>query len=217
MLTTLKLFLIMTTTIAEIQLTPLPYGYHDLEPYISEQTLIYHHDKHMAAYVNRTLELIAGTSYADASLEQIMLSADGPLFNNAAQVWNHRFYFEQLSPKPKSKPEGELLKAIDSSFGSVKKLRERMTAEALSLFGSGWVWLVSDAHGRLKIVSESNAGNPLTEGLYPLLAIDVWEHAYYIDYRNARVEGVNALWNVVDWGVVEQRYAEVLKLANEHA
>lgn len=205
----------MATTTGHIELTPLPYGYKDLEPYISEQTLIYHHDKHMAAYVNKTLELIAATSYADASLEQIMLSADGALYNNAAQVWNHRFYFEQLSPKPTTKPEGELLEAINASFGSFRKLRERMTADALSLFGSGWVWLASDAHGKLKIVSKTNAGNPLTDGLYPLLAIDVWEHAYYIDHRNARVEGVNALWNVVDWSVVERRYEEVLSRVKE--
>ncbi len=200
----------MTLSLSKIELKPLPYPYKALEPYISEQTLIYHHDKHLAAYVNKTLELIAGTAYADATLEEIVLSADGALFNNAAQVWNHNFYFDQLSPNPQVKPEGELAKAIDSAFGSYKKLRERMTAEALSLFGSGWVWLVSDQHGKLKIVSKSNAGNPLTEGLYPLLAIDVWEHAYYIDHRNARVEGVNALWNVVDWKVIDQRYNEIL-------
>ena len=196
---------------SKIYLKPLPYSYKELEPHISEQTLIYHHDKHLAAYVNKTLELIEGTPFAEATLEQIILSSDGALFNNAAQVWNHNFYFEQLSPKPQSKPEGELLKAIDTSFGSFKKLRERMTAEALSLFGSGWVWLVSDQHGKLKIVSKPNAGNPLTDGLYPLLAIDVWEHAYYIDHRNARVEGVNALWNVVDWSVIDERYKEVLE------
>ena len=202
----------MTIAMGKIELSPLPYGYGDLEPYISEQTLLYHHDKHMAAYVNKTLELVAGTSYADASLEQIMMSADGALFNNAAQVWNHRFYFEQLSPRPQSKPKGKLLEAINSSFGSLRKMREMMTAEALSLFGSGWVWLTSDIHGKLKIVSMSNAGNPLTDELYPLLAIDVWEHAYYIDYLNSRVEGVNALWNVVDWSVVEQRYDDILNM-----
>lgn len=201
----------MTATMSKIYLKPLPYSYKELEPHISEQTLIYHHDKHLAAYVNKTLELIEGTPFAEATLEQIILSSEGALFNNAAQVWNHNFYFEQLSPKPQSKPEGELLKAIDAAFGSFKKLRERMTAEALSLFGSGWVWLVSDQHGKLKIVSKPNAGNPLTDGLYPLLAIDVWEHAYYIDHRNARVEGVNALWNVVDWSVIDERYKEVLE------
>lgn len=200
----------MTAMMSKVELTPLPYDYKALEPYISEQTLRYHHDKHLAAYVNKTLELAAGTTFANSSLEEIVLGADGALFNNAAQVWNHNFYFAQFSPKSKSEPEGELRKAIDKSFGSFKKLRERMTAESLSLFGSGWVWLVSDAHGKLSIVSKSNAGNPLTDGLYPLLAIDVWEHAYYIDYRNARVEGVNALWKVVDWKVVGERYDDIL-------
>ena len=193
-----------------IELKPLNYDYKALEPYISEQTLIYHHDKHLAAYVNKTAELTANTAFADATLEQIVLTADGALFNNAAQVWNHNFYFDQFSPTPQSKPEGKLRDAIDATFGSYKKLRERMTSEALSLFGSGWVWLVSDAHGKLKIVSKPNAGNPLTDGLYPLLAIDVWEHAYYIDHRNSRAEGVNALWNVVDWKTIDERYEDIL-------
>ena len=200
----------MTTTMGRIELKPLNYDYKALEPYISEQTLVYHHDKHLAAYVNKTAELMANTAFADATLEQIVLTADGALFNNAAQVWNHNFYFDQFSPTPQNKPEGKLREAIDATFGSYKKLRERMTSEALSLFGSGWVWLVSDAHGKLKIVSKSNAGNPLTDGLYPLLAIDVWEHAYYIDHRNSRAEGVNALWNVVDWKTIDERYEDIL-------
>lgn len=202
----------MSATTAKIALKPLPYDYTALEPYISEQTLRYHHDKHLAAYVNKTNELIANTNFANASLEEIVLATEGALFNNAAQVWNHNFYFEQLSPKPQSEPKGELKRAIDTTFGSFDKLRERMTAESLSLFGSGWVWLASDAHGELKIVSKANAGNPLTEGLYPLLAIDVWEHAYYIDHRNARIEGVNALWKVVDWSIIDERYDAILKL-----
>ncbi len=200
----------MAAATTKIALKPLPYGYSSLEPYISEQTLRYHHDKHLAAYVNKTNELIENTALANASLEEIILAAEGALFNNAAQVWNHNFYFDQLSPKPQDEPQGKLRKAIDTTFGSYQKLKERMTAEALSLFGSGWVWLASDAHGVLKIVSKSNAGNPLTEGLYPLLAIDVWEHAYYIDHRNARAEGVNALWKVVDWAVIDERYAAIL-------
>lgn len=201
----------MATLITKIELTALPYGYKDLEPHISEQTLFYHHDKHMAAYVNKTLQLIADTALENASLEEIMLSASGPLYNNAAQVWNHHFYFEQLSPTPKKRPEGELLKAIVEKFGGLRKMRERMTAEALSLFGSGWVWLVSDKKGELSIISEPNAGNPLLKGLCPLLAIDVWEHAYYIDHRNARAEGINSLWEVTDWATVERRYKECCK------
>jgi Fe-Mn family superoxide dismutase len=186
-----------------------------LEPFMSQLTIEYHYGKHLQTYVDNLNRLTEGTIYSDATLEQLILATTGPVFNNAAQVWNHNFYFDQLSPNPQVKPEGELAKAIDSAFGSYKKLRERMTAEALSLFGSGWVWLVSDQHGKLKIVSKSNAGNPLTEGLYPLLAIDVWEHAYYIDHRNARVEGVNALWNVVDWRVIDQRYDEILSLTGK--
>lgn len=206
----------MTTTFSKIEAQPLAYSYQALEPHLSEQTLRYHHDKHLVAYVNKTLELIEGTPFADATLEQIILSSDGALFNNAAQVWNHNFYFAQFSPQPQTKPEGELMKSIDVAFGSYKKLRERMTAEALSLFGSGWVWLACDAHGKLSIVSKPNAGNPLTDGLYPLLAIDVWEHAYYIDHRNARVEGVNALWNIIDWKVIDSRYEEILKQIKQH-
>ena len=196
----------MTLSLSKIELKPLPYPYKALEPYISEQTLIYHHDKHLAAYVNKTLELIAGTAYADATLEEIVLSADGALFNNAAQVWNHNFYFEQLSPNPQIKPEGELAKAIDSTFGSYKKLRERMTAEALSLFGSGWVWLSCDDYGRLHITSGSNAANPLTQGLTPLLCFDLWEHAYYLDYQNRRAEHLHRLWDIIDWSIIGERY-----------
>ena len=207
----------MATTMSKIELRPLPYGYKDLEPYISEQTLIYHHDKHLKAYVNKTLELIADTPLAEATLEQIVLSSDGALFNNAAQVWNHNFYFEQFSPRPQSRPEGRLAKAIDETFGGYDKLREKMTSEALSLFGSGWVWLASDSHGKLKIVSKSNAGNPLTDGLYPLLAIDVWEHAYYIDHRNARKDGVNVLWNIINWRTIDARYDDILEGQHHNA
>ena len=191
---------------SKIELKPLPYGYKDLEPYISEQTLIYHHDKHLAAYVNKTLELIADTAYADATLEQIMLSADGALFNNAAQVWNHNFYFDTLAPTPQSAPTGALLKAIVNKWGSVDHLKLKMNEAAVNLFGSGWVWLVKDHNGELSIWSGPNADNPLRHGLQPLLAIDVWEHAYYIDYRNARADAVTALWNKIDWHKIEQRY-----------
>ena len=142
-------------------------------------------------------------------MEDIVLQADGAIFNNAAQVWNHAFYFEQFAPKPKHKPEGELAAAIEKAFGSAEQLKEQLERESIALFGSGWVWLAADKHGELKIVSKSNAGNPLTEGLYPLLAIDVWEHAYYIDHRNARAAGVKALWKVLCWSKIEERYAQV--------
>ena len=191
-------------------LTPLPYAEQALEPHISAETLHYHHGKHAAAYVDKLNSLIAGTPFAEtSSLEDIVLQSDGAIFNNAAQAWNHAFYFEQFAPKPKHKPEGELAKAIDKTFGSVEQLKEQMERDAIALFGSGWVWLAADKHGELAIVSKPNAGNPLTEGLYPLIAIDVWEHAYYIDHRNARAAGVKALWKVLCWSKIEERYAQI--------
>ena len=191
-------------------LTPLPYAEQALEPHISAETLHYHHGKHAAAYVDKLNALIVGTPFAKtSSLEDIVLQSDGAIFNNAAQAWNHAFYFEQFAPKPKHKPEGELAKAIDKAFGSVEQLKEQMERDAIALFGSGWVWLAADKHGELAIVSKPNAGNPLTEGLYPLIAIDVWEHAYYIDHRNARAAGVKALWKVLCWSKIEERYAQI--------
>ena len=179
-------------TTKKFQLSPLPYAEQALEPHISAETLHYHHDKHMAAYVDKLNTLIADTPFAEASsLEEIILQSEGAIFNNAAQAWNHAFYFEQFHPKPKREPEGELKAAIEK------------------VFGSGWVWLVADKHGELSIVSKPNAGNPLTEGMYPLLTIDVWEHAYYIDHRNARAAGVKALWEVLCWGKIEHRYSQV--------
>lgn len=187
-------------------LEPLPYGYRELEPEISEETLRYHHDKHTAAYVNKLNELIAGTPYADMTLEEIIEKSDGTIFNNAAQAWNHKFYFETLSPKPKTAPDGELLDAVVARYGSLDNLKARMNSAATSLFGSGWVWLAADKDGNLEIMSGSNADNPLRHGLCPLLGIDVWEHAYYIDYRNARADAVQALWERIDWSKAEERY-----------
>ena len=140
------------------------------------------------------------------ALEEIIRQADGPLFNNAAQAWNHDFYFATLSPAPQRMPSGPLLEAVNAAFGDTDSLRQDMTQAAVALFGSGWVWLAADDKGALSIVSKSNAGNPLTDGLHPLLAIDVWEHAYYIDYRNARADAVKALWQVIDWKVAVCRY-----------
>ncbi|MBQ7786743.1 MAG: superoxide dismutase [Alistipes sp.] len=197
-------------TTKKFQLSPLPYAEQALEPHISAETLHYHHDKHMAAYVDKLNTLIADTPFAEASsLEEIILQSEGAIFNNAAQAWNHAFYFEQFHPKPKREPEGELKAAIEKAFGSVEQLREQMERDAVALFGSGWVWLAADKHGELSIVSKPNAGNPLTEGMYPLLTIDVWEHAYYIDHRNARAAGVKALWEVLCWGKIEHRYSQV--------
>ncbi|MDO5497511.1 MAG: superoxide dismutase [Alistipes sp.] len=190
----------------KIELTPLPYKSNALEPYISESTLHYHHDKHHAAYVNRLNELIEGTPFATMSLCDIIRHSEGAVFNNAAQVWNHTFYFSQLAPTPKKAPEGALLEAIKQEFGGVEELIRTMTSHAVQLFGSGWVWLSADRQGRLFIEQRANAGNPMVDDLHPLLSIDVWEHAYYIDHHNLRGDGVAALWKVLDWSVIEARY-----------
>ncbi len=200
---------VMTTTSAAatgFQAKELPYAYQALEPQLSEETLRYHHDKHYKGYVAKLNELIVDTPFARRPLEEIIAMSEGPLFNNAAQVWNHEFYFEALSPTPKNRPEGELARAIDRDFGSFDRFREQMDKACAALFGSGWVWLVEDKTGKLSIMSEQNAGNPLRYGMKPLLAIDVWEHAYYIDYRNRRADSVAALWERIDWRTVEKRY-----------
>lgn len=202
------------TTLATLALAvvELPYAYDALEPYISAETLHFHHDKHYAGYVAKLAELTEGTRYAAMPLEEIVLGSDGAIFNNAAQAWNHVFFFEQLSPKAKHHPSGMLRRAIDEEFGSLDYLKRRMTTAATSLFGSGWVWLAADRDGRLYIISKQNAGTPLTDDLTPLLAIDVWEHAYYLDYRNARKDAVEDLWHVIDWAKVDERYAAVSRV-----
>lgn len=199
-----------TDTATEPRFVPqdLAYAYDALEPAISGETMHYHHDKHYAGYVAKLDELILDTPFADQALEDIVLSADGAVFNNAAQAWNHEFFFEELSPKPQKEPSNELLEAVNRNFGSFDELKIRMAQAAAGLFGSGWVWLAENEPGELVIVAEPNAGNPMCRGMKPLLCIDVWEHAYYIDYRNRRADAVAALWDVVDWRVVEDRYAK---------
>ena len=197
-----------TLLTALLAIVELPYAYDALEPYISSETLHFHHDKHYAGYVAKLNELVEGTSYATMPLKQVVKHSDGAIFNNAAQAWNHLFYFEQFSPDGKHFPEGILRRAIDEQFGSVDELKRHMTTAAVNLFGSGWVWLATDRDGRLYIVPKSNAGTPLTDGLEPLIAIDVWEHAYYIDYRNMRRDSVDALWHILDWAKVEKLYEE---------
>ena len=199
----------MTDTVTDSRFEPreLPYDYGALAPYLSEETMRFHHDKHYASYVAKLNELLLDSPLAGQPLEDILLAADGPLYNNAAQVWNHAFFFEQLSPQPQREPSPELRAAIDRDFGSLDALVTRMNQAAAGLFGSGWVWLAADRQGHLSILAEPNAGNPLRKGLIPLLGMDVWEHAYYIDYRNRRADAVAALWNVVDWRCVSDRYA----------
>lgn len=189
-------------------LAPLPYAYNALEPEISEETLRYHHDKHHAAYVAKLNALIEGTPYEKMSLEDIISKSEGAIFNNAAQMWNHTFYFDTLSPTPKSAPTGALLDAIVSQYGSVDNLKKEMNEAAVNLFGSGWVWLIKNKEGKLSIMSGKDADTPLRYGMCPLLTIDVWEHAYYIDYRNARADAVKAIWRRINWQKVEERYAK---------
>ena len=186
----------------------LPYAYDALMPEVSEETLRFHHDKHYAGYVNKLNELIANTEFEGAPLEEIICKSQGGVFNNAAQAWNHEFFFAELSGAPQAEPTGKLLEAVERDFGSVAQLKEQMNQAAAGLFGAGWVWLVKDGEGKLSIVQKSNAGNPLTEGLTPVMCFDVWEHAYYIDYRNRRPDAVNMLWNKIDWKVLEERYAK---------
>ncbi|RMF84489.1 MAG: superoxide dismutase [Nitrospirae bacterium] len=184
------------------ELPPLPYPKDALEPHISAETLEYHHDKHHATYVANLNKLVEGTEYASMPLEEIIKKASGGIFNNAAQVWNHTFYFECLSPNGGGAPTGAVAEAIDAAFGSFDAFKEQFSQTAITTFGSGWAWLVKKGDGSLAVVSTSNAGNPMTEGDTPLLACDVWEHAYYIDYRNARPKYVEAFWNLVNWETV---------------
>ena len=181
------------------ELPDLPYAKNALEPHISEETLNFHHGKHHNAYVNNLNNLIKGTEYENMSLEDIVLKSDGGIFNNAAQIWNHTFYFNGFSPDGGGEPKGDLADKIKKAFGSFDDFVKEFNALGLATFGSGWVWLVQDKSGDLKIVNSFNAGNPMTEGYHPLLTCDVWEHAYYIDYRNARPKYLENFWNLVNW------------------
>lgn len=184
----------------------LPYAYDALEPYISAETLHFHHDKHYVGYVRALEDLTEGTRYRDMTLEEIILNSDGAIFNNAAQAWNHIFYFSQFAPHAKHHPSGELRRKIDEEYGSVDELKRRMITASTTLFGSGWVWLAADSDQNLYIISKPNAGTPLTDGLIPLICIDVWEHAYYLDFHNLRRDAVTDLWKIIDWSKVEERY-----------
>jgi superoxide dismutase, Fe-Mn family len=188
------------------ELPKLPYKLNALIPYISEETLDYHYGKHHQAYVNNLNGLVPGTEFEKADLETIIKKAEGPVFNNAAQVWNHTFYFEGFSLKGRKTPGGVLSDSINHSFGSFDTFKEQFSKAAGTLFGSGWAWLVKNEDGSLVIVQESNAGNPLRKGLKPILTCDVWEHAYYIDYRNKRPDYIKSFWEIVDWDIVANRF-----------
>ena len=188
------------------ELPNLPYDYEALEPVISKKTLEFHHDKHHAAYVNKLNNLIKETEFEDADIVDIIMKADGSIFNNAAQTWNHTFYFDQFGKDKSSNPKGQLMDAIKATYGSFDEFKEKFTSAAKTLFGSGWTWLIKKPNGSLDIVQTSNAANPLTEGLIPILTCDVWEHAYYLDYQNKRPDYIENFWKIIDWDIISGRY-----------
>jgi len=190
-----------------ITLPELPYAIDALEPQISKETLEYHYGKHHATYVAKLNPLIEGTDLADADLETIIKNSEGGVFNNAAQVWNHTFYWNCLNPNGGSEASGPVAEAINSVFGSFDAFKEQFTNSAVNNFGSGWTWLVKNTDGSVAIVNTSNAGTPLTTDAKPLLTVDVWEHAYYIDYRNARPAYMEAFWSLVNWDFVNENFA----------
>ena len=189
------------------QLINLPFGASELEPVISAETIALHHGKHLATYVNNLNNLLPGSEFEELPLEEIVAKATGGIFNNAGQILNHNLYFEQLqAPSHDNCPVGELAKAIEAQFGSFEAFKEKFTTTAVTLFGSGWAWLASDDEGTLHILQMPNADNPVTKGLKPLMTMDVWEHAYYIDYRNRRPDHIAAMWQILNWKVIDKRF-----------
>ena len=185
----------------------LPYAQDALAPVISAETIAFHYGKHLQAYINNLNAALPGSGFEGKTLEEIVKNAEGGIFNNAGQVLNHTLYFTQFKPYgAESAPSGALAAAIDRDFGSFQNFKEEFQKKGASLFGSGWVWLASDEQGRLQITQETNAGNPVRRGLKPLLTFDVWEHAYYLDWQNRRPDHLAALWQIVDWKVIEKRY-----------
>ena len=191
----------------KFELMALPYAIDALEPVISKQTLEFHHGKHLAGYVNNLNGLLPGSGFEEASLEDIVCKASGGMLNNAGQILNHNLYFGQYcAPKADNAPTGKLAEAIVRDFGSFEAFNEAFQKGGATLFGSGWVWLSADKDGKLVITQEPNAANPIQKGLKPLLTFDVWEHAYYLDYQNRRPDHLAALWQIINWSVIEQRY-----------
>lgn len=190
----------------KFELNALPYAVDALAPTISEQTINFHHGKHLLTYINNLNNLIAGTEFENAKLEEIIVRSEGAIFNNAAQTFNHQFYFNTFSPNPATAPSGKLLAAIEKQWGTLDNFKKEFVTAATAVFGSGWAWLVSDKEGKLSIIKSSNADNPLKQALKPLLCFDVWEHAYYLDYQNRRADHLSDLWKITDWSVVEKRY-----------
>lgn len=190
------------------ELPALPFAQDALAPVISAETLDYHYGKHHNAYVTNLNNLVPGTEFENSSLEQIILKASGGIFNNAAQVWNHTFYWNCLSPNGGGSPSGDLGDAIDAAFDSFDNFKAEFTKAAATNFGAGWTWLVKNADGSLAIASTSNAGTPMTSGQTALLTVDVWEHAYYVDYRNARPKYLEEIWKIFNWDFVAEQFAK---------
>ena len=191
----------------KVELMALPYAPDALEPVISKETIAFHHGKHLAGYVNNLNGLLEGSPLAGLPLEEIVLKAEGGMLNNAGQILNHELYFGQFcAPKADNKPVGKLAEAIVRDLGSFEAFKEEFQKKGATLFGSGWVWLSADKDGKLVITQEANAANPIQKGLKPLLTFDVWEHAYYLDYQNRRPDHLAALWQIVDWKVIEDRW-----------
>ena len=185
----------------------LPYPVDALQPVISARTIDFHYGKHEKAYIDTLNSLIEGTEFADMPLEEIIVTSEGKLFNNASQAWNHIFYFFQFAPDGLKEPAGRLREKIDGQFGSFEEFKKKFEEAGATLFGSGWVWLSCDDKGELYITQGGNASNPMTDGLRPLLTFDVWEHAYYLDYQNKRADYLHRLWDIVDWDIIGIRYS----------
>jgi len=185
----------------------LPYALDALAPFLSEEQMDFHYNKHHAGYFTKLNGLVEGTPQADMSLRDLVVESEGGVFNNAAQAWNHSFFWKCMTPKGGGDPEGELAEAIQRDFGSFAEFREQFSNAAVTLFGSGWAWLAKDKDGKLNIMQGSNADTPLNHQMEPILTVDVWEHAYYIDYRNLRAKFVEGFWNVVDWSAAAKAFA----------
>nr|WP_280671179.1 MULTISPECIES: superoxide dismutase [unclassified Dysgonomonas] len=192
--------------IMKFELPVLPYATDALEPVISKQTIEFHYGKHLQTYVNNLNNLLPGSKFENADLITIVKESDGAFFNNAGQVLNHNLYFLSFSPKGGGEPKGKLAEAINAEWGSFENFKKEFNAASVALFGSGWAWLAKDGNGKLSITKETNAGNPVTKGLTPILGFDVWEHAYYLDYQNRRADHLNDLWKIIDWDAVGARY-----------
>ena len=194
---------------SKFELMTLPFVPEALEPVISRETIALHHGKHLQTYVNNLNAALPGTAFEHLPVEEIVRKADGGIFNNAGQILNHNLYFEALrAPRSENLPKGKIAEAIDGQFGSFEAFQKEFVQKGATLFGSGWVWLSKDKEGKLVITQEPNAQNPVTKGFTPLLTFDVWEHAYYVDYQNRRADHLAALWQIVNWDVVEQRYCK---------